>query len=203
MCRLKDTLDMIYIKSNSGIGGAIILNGAVVEGAHRLAGAFGHMPIVPEGEPCGCGQRGCLVTVAGPDAVLHAAGLGPLLASRGLAVALDEFADSRPGPRAAALAAWDGAAGMDRPGPADPGHVVRPAGYRPGRLSGRGWRTPWRNILPASGLRLGLMPWLGAPSWWRAGSDGDAALLGAIWSARDRLLLDPAPNFHIVQPLNY
>ena len=42
----------------------------------------------------------------------------------------------RPGPRSTALAAWDGACRVDRPGAADPGHVDGPAGHRPGWLLG-------------------------------------------------------------------
>ncbi|MFJ6416206.1 ROK family protein [Paeniglutamicibacter sp. NPDC091659] len=190
LVRLKDTLDLIYIKSNSGIGGAIILNGAVVEGAHRLAGAFGHMPIVPQGEPCGCGQRGCLVTVAGPDAVLHAAGLGPLLAARGLAVALDEFTDRVLAREPAALAAWDGAAGWIARA-----LQILAMSFDPQAIVLGGF---WARLADSvSEHFVGIRPvtWpdaAGEGTIVVAGrQDGDAALLGAIWSARDRLLLDP------------
>ncbi|GAA1496400.1 ROK family transcriptional regulator [Paeniglutamicibacter kerguelensis] len=190
LVRLKDTLDMIYLKSNSGIGGAIILNGTVVEGAHRLAGAFGHVPLVPDGEPCGCGQRGCLVTVAGPDAVLHAAGLGPLLVAGGLEAALDELTDRVLAGEPLALAAWDGAAGWIARAlqilamSIDPQAIVL-GGY-------------WARLADSVARRFAdIRP----PTWPDAARmatvvvagrlDGDAALLGAVWSARDRLLLDP------------
>jgi predicted NBD/HSP70 family sugar kinase len=79
---------LLYLKSDSGIGGAIVLDQQppLVVGA-----ALGHLPIVPDGESCLCGQRGCLVTVAGPDALLAGAGMTALAAERGLAVALEQF----------------------------------------------------------------------------------------------------------------
>src|SRR6185312_9485717 len=43
---LQDTSDLIYMKSNSGIGGAIISGGSVLLGAHQVAGALGHLPLV-------------------------------------------------------------------------------------------------------------------------------------------------------------
>lgn len=48
----------------TGLGGAIILDGAVVNGAHGYGGEIGHIP-APFGDAvCGCGRRGCLETVA-------------------------------------------------------------------------------------------------------------------------------------------
>ena len=193
---------MIYLKSNSGIGGAIILNGTVVEGAHRLAGAFGHVPLVPDGEPCGCGQRGCLVTVAGPDAVLHAAGLGPLLAAGGLEAALDELTDRVLAGEPLALAAWDGAAGWIARAlqilamSIDPQAIVL-GGY-------------WARLADSVARAFCRHP---ARDVARCGADGDrrgGGPAGRRCRAAGRGLERPgqaaagsAPDFHIVQPLNY
>ncbi|MCU0772730.1 MAG: ROK family protein [Verrucomicrobia bacterium] len=44
----------------TGIGGGIILNGALYSGAGHTAGEIGHMIIQVDGPRCGCGRRGCL-----------------------------------------------------------------------------------------------------------------------------------------------
>ena len=44
----------------TGLGGGLILNGALYTGHQFKAGEYGHMILDPEGPLCGCGQRGCL-----------------------------------------------------------------------------------------------------------------------------------------------
>ncbi|MEY9952632.1 ROK family protein [Leifsonia sp. EB34] len=101
--------DMVYAKSNSGIGGAVVVDGAVVAGAHGFAGAFGHISVDPHGARCLCGQRGCLVTVAGPDIVLAEAGLATEVAERGLTEALRELVARIRAGETRASAAWQAA----------------------------------------------------------------------------------------------
>ncbi|MEY9851650.1 putative NBD/HSP70 family sugar kinase [Leifsonia sp. EB41] len=101
--------DLVYAKSNSGIGGAVVAEGALVAGAHEFAGAFGHIAVDPRGPRCLCGQRGCLVTVAGPDVVLAAAGLTAEVAERGLTEALRELVARINAGEPAASAAWEAA----------------------------------------------------------------------------------------------
>lgn len=43
-----------------GLGGCVIYDGHVVRGAWGNAGEVGHIPLVPDGDPCPCGNRGCL-----------------------------------------------------------------------------------------------------------------------------------------------
>ena len=43
----------------TGIGGGLVLGGAVFHGGFGVAPEFGHMRVVPEGRPCACGLRGC------------------------------------------------------------------------------------------------------------------------------------------------
>ena len=57
----------------TGCGGGIVVDRRIVEGRHRIAGEWGHMPLPwphPEERPgntCWCGQRNCLETwLAGP-----------------------------------------------------------------------------------------------------------------------------------------
>ncbi|MBK5224337.1 MAG: ROK family protein [Acidimicrobiia bacterium] len=51
--------DAIYVALGTGIGGGVILDGAIRRGANGFGGEFGHMVIDPTGPRCGCGQVGC------------------------------------------------------------------------------------------------------------------------------------------------
>lgn len=51
----------------TGVGGGIVCGGRVLHGAHGIAGEWGHNELLPDGEPCYCGKRGCVETViSGP-----------------------------------------------------------------------------------------------------------------------------------------
>ena len=49
----------LVVTLGTGIGGALVLDGRVLRGANGMAGEFGHMKVVPEGQPCPCGGAGC------------------------------------------------------------------------------------------------------------------------------------------------
>ena len=49
-----------YLYFGVGLGGVMVHDGAVMRGAWGNAGEIGHIPAVPGGEPCPCGNRGCL-----------------------------------------------------------------------------------------------------------------------------------------------
>ncbi len=61
--------DLIYLMASSGIGAGMLLNGRLYRGADGLAGELGHVLVDPGGRVCRCGNRGCLETVAGADAL--------------------------------------------------------------------------------------------------------------------------------------
>jgi predicted NBD/HSP70 family sugar kinase len=67
----RDFDSYIYFKLHSGVGGAYVLNRRIVSGASGVAGEFGHMVVVPGGERCRCGGRGCLETVVGVPAIVR------------------------------------------------------------------------------------------------------------------------------------
>ena len=51
----------------TGVGGGMVVDGKVLEGASGIAGEWGHNVLEPGGEPCYCGKRGCVETVlSGP-----------------------------------------------------------------------------------------------------------------------------------------
>ncbi|MFI5844546.1 ROK family transcriptional regulator [Catenuloplanes sp. NPDC051500] len=54
----------------TGVGAAVIADGASYRGAHSSAGEWGHTPIVYGGRPCRCGSHGCLEAYVGAESVL-------------------------------------------------------------------------------------------------------------------------------------
>lgn len=58
---------------STGVGGGLILDGRLVNGASGNAGHIGHVVVEPDGPPCACGGRGCLEAIArGPGLVAWA-----------------------------------------------------------------------------------------------------------------------------------
>ncbi|TIT04311.1 ROK family transcriptional regulator [Mesorhizobium sp.] len=49
-----------YLYFGVGLGGVMVHEGSALRGAWGNAGEIGHIPVVPGGEPCPCGNRGCL-----------------------------------------------------------------------------------------------------------------------------------------------
>ncbi|MGA1669432.1 MAG: ROK family glucokinase [Candidatus Nanopelagicaceae bacterium] len=60
---------MMMITVGTGIGGGLIIDGKLLIGAFGTAGEMGHVPVVPNGEICGCGMRGCLEQYASGNAL--------------------------------------------------------------------------------------------------------------------------------------
>lgn len=54
----------VCITLGTGIGGGLIVNGALLRGANGVGSEFGHMTVVPDGRRCACGNRGCWETYA-------------------------------------------------------------------------------------------------------------------------------------------
>jgi len=62
--------DLAYIKVATGIGSGHVIGGEIYRGSTGVAGEIGHMSIDPQGKPCVCGLRGCLVTLVGGKALV-------------------------------------------------------------------------------------------------------------------------------------
>lgn len=94
----RDVNDLIMLTLGTGIGGGIISNGKVLRGYRGMAGELGHITAVPYGNPCGCGNRGCVEKHGSATAITAMAkllGLGESLSARAvfdLAKAGDEKA---------------------------------------------------------------------------------------------------------------
>uniref|UniRef100_Q02AV8 Glucokinase n=1 Tax=Solibacter usitatus (strain Ellin6076) TaxID=234267 RepID=Q02AV8_SOLUE len=61
--------DLVLLTLGTGIGGGIISCGRIVRGCVGMAGEFGHISVVVNGNPCGCGNQGCLEKHASASAV--------------------------------------------------------------------------------------------------------------------------------------
>lgn len=62
--------DVVGMFIGTGIGGGLIVDGKLYEGAGGAAGEIGHITVDPKGPICGCGARGCLEALASKTAVL-------------------------------------------------------------------------------------------------------------------------------------
>jgi glucokinase len=81
----RDVDDLVLLTLGTGIGGGIISNGDVLRGQLGMAGELGHITVVPNGNPCGCGNRGCVEKHASATAISATAkllGLGDGLSAK-------------------------------------------------------------------------------------------------------------------------
>src|SRR5918995_84484 len=64
---------LVCVTLGTGIGGAILNDGALQRGKFGIAGEFGHMQVVPGGHRCECGNRGCWEQYASGNALVREA----------------------------------------------------------------------------------------------------------------------------------
>jgi len=77
--------DLVLLTIGTGIGGGIVSGGRILHGHKGMAAELGHITVVPNGNPCGCGNRGCLEKHASATAVAtmaRLAGLGKDLSAK-------------------------------------------------------------------------------------------------------------------------
>lgn len=63
----------VMITLGTGIGGAFLEDGALRRGRFGIAGEYGHMQVVPDGQRCECGNRGCWEQYASGNALVREA----------------------------------------------------------------------------------------------------------------------------------
>jgi glucokinase len=68
-----DRSAVVCVTVGTGVGGGVVTDGVLLRGGFGLAGEIGHLPVVGDGRPCGCGQRGCLEQYASGTALVRAA----------------------------------------------------------------------------------------------------------------------------------
>jgi glucokinase len=86
----RDVADMLFLAVGTGIGGGVVIDGQLRLGALGAAGEIGHQTLMPDGPLCGCGNRGCLETIASGTAI---AAEGVRLMRIGLAPSLHAITD--------------------------------------------------------------------------------------------------------------
>jgi len=70
----KGTKSAVMYTLGTGVGGGIVIDGKVINGAHGAGGEIGHLTAIPiDGPQCGCGKRGCLETVASATGIVRVA----------------------------------------------------------------------------------------------------------------------------------
>lgn len=62
--------NLVLLTLGTGIGGAVIINGALIEGRDGTAGELGHICVVAGGRKCGCGADGCIEAYSSATAIL-------------------------------------------------------------------------------------------------------------------------------------
>lgn len=61
--------DYLAMVVSTGVGGGIVVDGRLLDGADGNAGHIGHLNVVPGGRRCGCGAFGCLEAEASGTAI--------------------------------------------------------------------------------------------------------------------------------------
>ena len=69
--RAEECRNLVVLTVSEGIGTGLLANGELVRGLNGMAGEFGHVPLEPDGPPCGCGSRGCWEVFASNRAALR------------------------------------------------------------------------------------------------------------------------------------
>jgi glucokinase len=65
--------NMVCFALGTGVGGGIVTNGRLYKGGHGMAGEIGHIVVETGGEPCPCGQRGCVERYASAPGIVKMA----------------------------------------------------------------------------------------------------------------------------------
>jgi len=65
--------NMVCFALGTGVGGGIVTNGRLYKGGHGMAGEIGHIVVETDGEPCPCGQRGCVERYASAPGIVKMA----------------------------------------------------------------------------------------------------------------------------------
>jgi len=63
--------NLIAITLGTGVGGGIIANGSILNGANGMAGEIGHIEVLENGHLCNCGKKGCLETIASATGIVR------------------------------------------------------------------------------------------------------------------------------------
>ena len=63
----------VFLTLGTGVGGGIMINGKPWSGHHGVGSEVGHMILEIDGEPCSCGNKGCLERYCSATAIIRMA----------------------------------------------------------------------------------------------------------------------------------
>jgi glucokinase len=63
--------NLLGVFVGTGIGGGLVVDSKIYNGAHGAAGEIGHLLVDRDGSICGCGRRGCLEALASRSAIVR------------------------------------------------------------------------------------------------------------------------------------
>jgi glucokinase len=84
-----DVDDLLLVTVGTGVGGGLVLDGALYRGAFGIAAEIGHIRMVPNGRECGCGNLGCWEQYASGTALVRAVHEDARTGSAGAAALLE------------------------------------------------------------------------------------------------------------------
>lgn len=140
---------LLYLTVSTGIGGGIVIGGAIHRGARAWGGEVGHQTLDPHGPPCDCGRNGCLEALASGRAIARD------VAHTGQQRTARDVADAAAAGDAAARAVWERAMGWLGIGIANAANILNPdLVVLGGGLTGAGELlfTPVRQVVAARAL---------------------------------------------------
>ena len=69
----KGTSSSVFLTLGTGVGAGIIINGRIWSGAHGVGSEVGHAILELDGEPCSCGNHGCVERYCSATAIIRMA----------------------------------------------------------------------------------------------------------------------------------
>jgi predicted NBD/HSP70 family sugar kinase len=164
---LGEVRSFLYLTGEIGVGGALVLGGELLRGAHGFAGEIGHVVVSPDGPECRCGSRGCLEQYAGQSALLRAAGIDE---ATGVAGVTELELRARTGEEHALAA-------------------LSQAGLMLGRVLSGAVNLFDPDAVVLGGIYRPLLPWLAPP----AGAELSDRVVSGLWPAADGRLRASSP----------
>lgn len=174
--------DAVFVAVGTGIGGAIIIDGALRRGWQGASGEIGHLIVQRDGRPCPCGSRGCWEQYGSGRALLRAAEEAGYDVPHGAAItAAAQAGDERARAVLSDIGAWIGVGIAGLVAVLDPEVVVVGGGVSAaGDLLLEPARDSFQTYLTAKARRT-------EPSIVLAALGPDAGLIGAADLARSSL----------------
>ncbi|MFT4258904.1 ROK family transcriptional regulator [Microbacterium sp.] len=105
----RDVEDSLFVHASYTTSAGVVLGSQIHRGRSGTAGEIGHVQVDPAGSICACGQRGCLETIAGAEAVT-----APLRATFGQVTFKDVIARAASGDPGCARVVADAAGALGR-----------------------------------------------------------------------------------------